>query len=448
MPPEAPEPVDDAVMRRAEARIGAVLRGKWRIDRVLGIGGMAAVYEGTHRNGKRGAIKMLHLELSLQAEARARFLREGYVANTVAHPGAVSVLDDDVADDGSVFLVMELLEGKTVEALAEEKTTGRLGVLETLTYVDKLLDVLVAAHEKGIVHRDLKPENIFVTRDGALKVLDFGLARMREAQANADAKMTKTGSAMGTPAFMPPEQALGEWDRVDARSDLWAVGASMFTLLTGRLVHEAPTLNQLLLKAMTMPVAPIRSVLPGLPAEVGEVIDRAVAFDPKARYQDAGSMQAAVRKAMGFVQAHGEPRNLEPVVSLATTNPGVVDSHLPTLPRDALALRPAPQKSRVPLVVGALLLFFGVWGAVFFVLFRSPDPAEGGTTKATAAPSASALEPTVAPAATPSSIAAASASASPGPSAAAPTASAAPQASSGPRKATGKKDANFGVWQP
>src|SRR3954470_20296732 len=99
-------PAEDAVTRRANARVGIVLRGKWRIDRLLGVGGMAAVYEGTHRNGKRGAIKMRHLELSADGEARARFLQEGYMANKVGHPGAVSVLDDDVAEDGSVFLVM------------------------------------------------------------------------------------------------------------------------------------------------------------------------------------------------------------------------------------------------------------------------------------------------------------------------------------------------------
>src|SRR5689334_18131878 len=155
MAEQAPELVDDAVTRRAQARIGTLLRSKWRIDRVLGIGGMAAVYEGTHRNGKRGAIKMLHLELSVDPEARARFLREGYVANNVGHPGAVSVLDDDVADDGSVFVVMELLEGKTIEALAEQRPTGRLGISEAFRLIEQLLDTLAAAHDKGIVHRDL-----------------------------------------------------------------------------------------------------------------------------------------------------------------------------------------------------------------------------------------------------------------------------------------------------
>src|SRR3954468_5534820 len=173
-----PAPAEDDVTRRAQARVGLVLRGKWRIDRLLGVGGMAAVYEGTHRNGKRGAIKMLHLELSADGEARARFLQEGYMANKVGHPGAVSVLDDDTEEDVSVFLVMELLRGRSVGDLAESRPGERLRVGESLRLIDQMLDVLIAAHGQGIVHRDLKPENLFLTDDGTLKVLDFGLARV------------------------------------------------------------------------------------------------------------------------------------------------------------------------------------------------------------------------------------------------------------------------------
>jgi len=294
----APELFDDPVTKRARGRVGAVLRGKWTIDRLLGVGGMAAVYEGTHRNGKRGAIKMLHLEHSTDADVRARFLREGYVANTVNHPGAVSVFDDDVAEDGSVFIVMELLVGKTLEELSRERPDKRLGILETMRYADQLLDVLAAAHDKGVVHRDLKPDNIFITNEGHVKVLDFGIARVRELPSSA--KMTKTGSAMGTPAFMPPEQALGEWQRVDGRTDLWAVGATMFAVMTGRFVHEAPTLNQLLLKAMTHPAPPIRSVLPGLPAEVADPIDKALAFDPNDRLVRKRAPRASGRRALAY----------------------------------------------------------------------------------------------------------------------------------------------------
>jgi serine/threonine-protein kinase len=287
---------EDALRARAGARVGQVLRGKWQLDRLIGIGGMAAVYAATHRNGKRGAVKMLHLELSSNDALRSRFLREGYAANRVGHPGAVSVLDDDVADDGSVFLVMELLEGATVEARAEAQPERRLPLAEVLAIADGLLDTLGAAHEKGIVHRDLKPENLFVTQQGEVKVLDFGIARIQGASASAGST-TRTGETMGTPAFMPPEQALGNWDQVDGRTDLWAVGATMFTLLTGHYVHAADSVQKLMLAAMTKAPAPIATVVPGLPSSVCAIIDRALAFEPSARWQTARAMQEAVRGA-------------------------------------------------------------------------------------------------------------------------------------------------------
>ncbi|MBK9263460.1 MAG: protein kinase [Polyangiaceae bacterium] len=362
----SPELVDDPITQRAKARVGAVLRGKWTIDRLLGVGGMAAVYEGTHRNGKRGAIKMLHLEHSTDADVRARFLREGYVANTVNHPGAVSVFDDDVAEDGSVFIVMELLVGKTLEELSQERPDKRLGLLETMRHADKLLDALAAAHDKGIVHRDLKPDNIFITDDGNLKVLDFGIARMREVQSSA--KMTKTGSAMGTPAFMPPEQALGEWNRVDGRSDLWAVGATMFSMIIGRHVHEAATLNQLLLKAMTHPAPPIRTVLPGLPAEVADPIDKALAFDPKDRFDDARAMQAAVRRAIAYLEKHGEPQNLVPVGRPSLTSAASISDFAPTAKR----LSTAPARSKTPFIIGGIALA-AVAGGISAIMVGSTE---------------------------------------------------------------------------
>jgi serine/threonine-protein kinase len=271
-----------------------VLRDKWRVDKLLGIGGMAVVYEATHiNNGRRVAIKLLHPELSNNAEVRTRFLREGYVANKVEHPGTVAILDDDTSEDGSVFLVMELLEGETLEDRRDR--SGTLPVHEVLSLADRLLDVLAVAHEKGVVHRDIKPENIFLTREGNVKVLDFGIARIRELQAS---RLTLTSAgAIGTPAFMPPEQARGRWDEVGPQSDIWAVGATMFTLLAGQLVHQAETVNELMLAAMTKPAPRIGTVVPGVPPVVAELIDCALAYDPKARWANARAMQNALRSA-------------------------------------------------------------------------------------------------------------------------------------------------------
>src|SRR5580658_9222747 len=166
----------DPTIVRAKARVGSILRDKWRLDSLLGIGGMAAVYAATHRNGTRAAVKVLHQELGLIGTARRRFEWEGHVANSVGHPGALQVLDDDVADDGSLFLVTELLEGETLED-RRLRLGGRLPQNEILVAFDTVLDVLASAHSNGIVHRDLKPDNLFVTCDGRIKVLDFGIAR-------------------------------------------------------------------------------------------------------------------------------------------------------------------------------------------------------------------------------------------------------------------------------
>jgi serine/threonine-protein kinase len=283
----------DPVRARSRRRLGRVLCRKWRLDALLGVGGMAAVYAATHRNGSRVAVKILHPELLANAQARTRFLREGYVANAVGHEGAVRVLDDDTAEDGSLFLVTELLEGETLER--RRRREGRLSEDDVLCIADQLLEVLAAAHTRGIVHRDLKPENVLVTRAGRVKVLDFGIARLREL--SRASRATKSDATLGTPPYMPPEQARGLWDEVDGRADLWAVGANMFYLLTGREVHKGRTTNELLLSAMTAPAERVESVLPTIDPAVAQVVDRALAFERDERWPDAGAMREAVRRA-------------------------------------------------------------------------------------------------------------------------------------------------------
>jgi serine/threonine-protein kinase len=274
-------------------RLGRVLKNKWRLERVLAVGGMGAVYEGAHRNGKRVAIKMLHPELCRDPMQRKRFLREGYAANAIGDQRVVTVDDDDVDDDGSAFLVMELLEGESLNR-AVDPGDNRLPTGTVLHYMDQLLGVLELAHAKGIVHRDIKPENLFITKNGALKVLDFGIARLRE-QANPENSDTSQMTIMGTPAYMPPEQAKGRWDRVDGRSDLWSIGATMFRLLSGHYVHDAETRSEQLGLAMTAPARPFASVAKTLDPALIAIVDRALAYDMKDRWQSAGEMRAALQ---------------------------------------------------------------------------------------------------------------------------------------------------------
>src|SRR4051794_30714386 len=163
----------------AEKRVGQLLNNKWTIDKLIDVGGMAAVYQATHRNGKRVAIKMLHPFIAANADVRERFLREGYVANQVDHPGAVSILDDDLTTDGAPFLVMELLEGQSLDGWMQ-RSGEILPLPDVLAVADQVLDVLAAFHERNVIHRDIKPGNLFITQAGIVKVLDFGLARLRD----------------------------------------------------------------------------------------------------------------------------------------------------------------------------------------------------------------------------------------------------------------------------
>jgi serine/threonine protein kinase len=290
----------EAATERARARIGTVLKQKWRLDRLLGVGGMAAVYAATHHNKKRAAIKMLHPELSLDAAIRKRFLREGYVANAIGQRGAVAVDYDDVSDEGLAFLVMELLDGETIEQRWQRKDR-LLSPHEALSVADQLLDTLAAAHAQGIVHRDLKPGNMFLTRDGTVKVLDFGIARVREL--SSPLNTTLAGSAIGTPAFMAPEQARGRWEDVDGRSDLWAVGATLYTLLTGKFVHSGDTASETLALAVTRPARSIGERRPDLHPSLIRFVDKALAYDKAARFPDAATMQHALR--LTFAEVSG-----------------------------------------------------------------------------------------------------------------------------------------------
>lgn len=275
-------------------RVGTTVVGKYRLDRVIGIGGMAAVYAATHRNQAEFAIKMLHPDVSSREDIRSRFLREGYIANSVKHPGAVRVVDDDVAEDGSAFLVMELLHGASVEDLWF-RCDRRLPIKPAVVIAHQLLDVLAAAHAKNIVHRDIKPANVFVTSTGDLKVLDFGIARLRDAKGLH--ATTQSGTMLGTPAFMAPEQARGLSKEVDGQTDVWAVGATLFALVSGHIVHQADTAPQLLLKAASASARQLVSVAPEVPREIAGVVDKALAFDKPARWKGAAEMRDALKDA-------------------------------------------------------------------------------------------------------------------------------------------------------
>ncbi len=275
--------------------VGEVVGGKWKIERVLGVGGMATVYYAVHQATRRpAAIKVMHQEFVRVEDARQRFSLEARVANRVNHRGAVPVLDDGVLPEGAPYLVMEFINGQSLQERVED-AQRRLSVGEIFSIAEQLLGILEAAHQAGVLHRDVKPDNVYLTSDGEVKLLDFGISKMSE-ESPQNLK-TQVGSTMGTPAFMSPEQARGRWDELDPRADIFAVGATMYSVLSGSMIHEAETSNELLLKVMTRPVAELRKVAPHVPGFAARVVDRAVAFEKKDRFASAGEMQEAVRLA-------------------------------------------------------------------------------------------------------------------------------------------------------
>jgi serine/threonine-protein kinase len=296
----------------ARDRLGQTLSGKYTLLEILGAGGTAVVYRARAQNGVEFAIKVLHDHLSRTEEVRRRFVREGKVGNVLEHPGTVRVRDHGTTDEGCPYLVLELLDGESLEERCA-RLGGRLPVAEALDYCDQLLEVLELAHARNIIHRDIKPSNLFVTPDGQLKVLDFGVARLVDETIAADAiTATKTGQMVGTPAFMPPEQALSRPRDIDARTDLWSVSATVFTLVSGEHVHVAQSSFEQLVKAATLPARSLAYALPGVPAHVEAFVGRGLAFDKADRWASASAM----REALADVRANPGRR-----VGTSTTPP-------------------------------------------------------------------------------------------------------------------------------
>ena len=424
--------LEDELEQMAQARLGRTLCDKWTLERVLGIGGMATVYGGRHRNGKQVAIKMLHPQLSLSATLKKRFLREGYVANAVNHPNAIGADDDDVDDDGSAFLVMDFLEGVSLEDHVEA-VGGMLSIAEAVPHAITLLDVLACAHENQIVHRDIKPANLFITTDGELKVLDFGVARVRESPAFSKVSMTQSGSVIGTPAFMAPEQAAGRSDEVGPCTDLWAVGATLFSVLSGRLVHDATTMPELMAKAIRDPAPSLREVMPHAPEALVAIIDRALAFAPGDRWPSAAAMRDALR-ALPKEVLGSSPASAMRRFALAKTSPSDAPYDSAALPSVAAATHetafstaggahPAelPVASRTPFIAAAIVAVIGIGLAIAQPWSRAAPASEPAPAASTTPPADTASDPVAPPEVEPAKIdAAPSATAAPSQSVAKP----------------------------
>jgi serine/threonine protein kinase len=271
--------------------IGSTLSETYEVLRVVGEGGMGCVYEARHVRlpNKRFAVKVLHSDLLRQSEVVARFEREAEAASAFSHEHAVGVLDVNRTADGRPYIVSELLEGEQLgDHLAR---AGKLPAGEAIRIASQLCRALGAAHARGVVHRDIKPENVFLVGEGAaraVKVLDFGISKV----GSGSSTLTKTGVVMGTPAYMPPEQARGQ--HVDHRADIYAVGVILYRAVTGKLPFEGPdplaTLTAVIAREAVRP-SMIEAALP-LALEI--VIQTAMNKKPAERYPSMQAFEAAL----------------------------------------------------------------------------------------------------------------------------------------------------------
>jgi eukaryotic-like serine/threonine-protein kinase len=273
--------------------IGTTVDRRYLLKREIARGGAGAVFEAEHIYTKRSvALKLLLPEQRSAAEPRARLLREALALSAARHPGVVAALDAGETEDGTPYLVLELLEGRSLEGILAVRR--RIGAADVAWVGAAICEALAAAHRRGIIHRDIKPSNVFVARDEqgreVVKVFDFGVARVP----SENNKLTQSGALLGTPEYMAPEQLLAR--DVDGRTDLYAVGVTLYECLAGVVPFEG-NFGEVLLKSSTQPVPPLRQRVPEVTAEFAAVIERALAREPDQRFSDALALAQALRKA-------------------------------------------------------------------------------------------------------------------------------------------------------
>ena len=386
---------------QTDPMLGQVLAGRYLIQRKLGEGGMGAVYLATHNVlEKQVALKVLHGEFARKPDLVERFMQEAKAASRIRHENVIDISDFGTTPEGLVFFAMELLTGHDLhEEIARARLAGQLLPWQRSKRIFlQICAALGAAHALGIIHRDLKPENIylvdFLGEPDFVKLLDFGIAKLTEV-AEGDRKLTRTGMLFGTPEYMSPEQARG--DTVDPRVDVYAMGCILFQLITGRVPFEAENFMGVLSLHLTQPPPVIPTEVfdsIGAPRALAQVIDRALAKDRNQRFATIDELSRAVRAASGDKVTGPVATQGNVAAPASTATFGRVKTqwtgNLSVPEVDAAA---PPRKSRLPLVVGAVLLVGGAAAVSAVLVSRGGSPPSTATANARPVTAPSAVEP-------------------------------------------------------
>jgi serine/threonine protein kinase len=315
--------------------VGATLHGQYKIVRPIGAGGMGAIFEASHTRlaHKRYAVKLLHPSIASNQDVFLRFRREAEIASELGHDHIVEVHDFNVTPDGEPYMVIELLDG---EDLSQRITRlGATSVPQAIRIVNQVASALAAAHAAKIVHRDLKPQNIYLCRrhgvDDFVKVLDFGVSKVRD----SSSVVTQDHALMGTPFYMSPEQADGKVHEIDQRTDVFALGAIVWEMLTGQMAFESPTPMGAMYKVVHTDPPPVHEIARGLPKELSQVIERALAKRKEDRYDSVLDFARDLTAA-----AEGVPPSILPPPrrrvsipeTISSSSVGLMETQAPSVP--------------------------------------------------------------------------------------------------------------------
>ena len=377
--------------------------GNFLITKLLGRGGMGAVYLAGHpRIGRQVAIKVLASALASNPRALARFVSEAQLLTRLKHPNIIEIYDFGSLDDGSLYYIMEVLDGQELRDLMRQKP--RRDAREIMPYLQQICGALQAAHDQGIVHRDLKPENIFVVdqQPMLLKILDFGIAKLLESKQGPN--MTATGTVVGSPLVIAPEQAAGEPHRIGTHTDIYSLGVILYWMLCGRPPFVADAPGRLMLKHIQEEPPPLMEREPSVPEDVAWVVHQCLAKEPEARPSSARAVYAAFASATAYdgqlVEARLEdeapddtPTLMEDKYSQPTMvrdhEPGQVDHNATTMggatgESHTAIVDDGRQQSRLKWL--ALAIAVTSLGAVGITLLEAGQPTRGQTAPAVAPP--------------------------------------------------------------